>query len=66
MNISKGVLDVTINQVSGLVSGIVNFFIAIVFAVYILANKEGLKVQAKEFIYARIPEERSRLYFKSK
>ena len=35
MNISKGVLDVTINQVSGLVSGIVNFFIAIVFAVVI-------------------------------
>ena len=59
MNISKGVLDVTINQVSGLVSGIVNFFIAIVFAVYILANNEGLKVQAKEFIYARIPEERA-------
>lgn len=59
MNISKGVLDVTINQVSGLVSGIVNFFIAIVFAVYILTNKEGLKVQAKEFIYARIPEERA-------
>ena len=59
MNISKGVLDVTINKVSGLVSGIVNFFIAIVFAVYILANKEGLKVQAKEFIYARIPEERA-------
>lgn len=59
MNISKGVLDVTINQVSGLVSEIVNFFIAIVFAVYILANKEGLKVQAKEFIYARIPEERA-------
>lgn len=59
MNISKGVLDVTINQVSGLVSGIVNFFIAIVFAVYILANKEGLKIQAKEFIYARIPEERA-------
>lgn len=59
MNISKGVLDVTINQVSGLVSGIVNLFIAIVFAVYILANKEGLKVQAKEFIYARIPEERA-------
>ena len=59
MNISKGVLDVTINQVSGLVSGIVDFFIEIVFAVYSLANKEGLKVQAKEFIYARIPEERA-------
>lgn len=59
MNISKDVLDVTINQVSGLVGGIVNFFIAVVFAVYILANKEGLKVQAKEFIYARATKERA-------
>lgn len=59
MNISKDVLDVTINQVSGLVSGIVNFFIAIVFAVYILANKEELKVQAKEFVYARVTKERA-------
>ena len=59
MNISKDVLDVTINQVSGLVGGIVNFFIAVVFAVYILANKEGLKVQAKEYIYARVTKERA-------
>lgn len=59
MNISKDVLDVTINQVSGLVGGIVNFFIAVVFAAYILANKEGLKVQAKEFIYARATKERA-------
>lgn len=59
MNISKDVLDVTINQVSGLLTGIVNFFIAIIFAVYILANKEGLKVQAKEFIYARVSKERA-------
>lgn len=59
MNISKDVLGVTINQISGLVSGIVNFFIAVVFAVYILANKEGLKVQAKEFIYARTTKERA-------
>lgn len=59
MNISKDVLNVTINQVSGLLTGIVNFFIAVVFAVYILANKEGLKVQAKEFIYARATKERS-------
>lgn len=59
MNISKNVLDVTINQVSGLVSGIINFFIAIVFAVYILANKEWLKIQAKEFIYARMAKEKA-------
>ena len=59
INISKDVLNVTINQVSNLFSNVVNFFIAIVFAVYILANKEGLKVQAKEFIYARLDKEKA-------
>ena len=59
MNISKNVLDVTINQISSLLSNIVNFFIAIVFAVYILANKEELKIQAKKFIYARVDEEKA-------
>lgn len=57
MNISKNVLGVTINQVSSLISNIVNFFIAVVFSVYILANKEELKIQAKKFIYARFSKE---------
>lgn len=59
MNISKDVLDVTINQVTGLVGNIVDFFIAIVFAVYILANKEKLKTQAKKFIFARFSKEKA-------
>ena len=59
MNLSKNVLDITINQISSLLSNIVNFFIAIVFAVYILANKEELKVQAKKFVYARVDEEKA-------
>lgn len=59
MNLSKDVLDITINQVSSLFSNIVNFFIAIVFAVYILANKEQLKQQTKRFIYARFDKEKS-------
>ena len=59
MNISKDVLSVTINQISSLVSNIVNFFIAIVFAVYILANKEELKIQAKKFVYARLDKEKA-------
>lgn len=59
MNISKDVLSVTINQISGVFSGIVNFVIAIVFAVYILANKEDLKTQAKKFIYARFNKEKA-------
>lgn len=59
MNISLDVLDITINQVSGLLSGFVNFFIAIIFSIYILANKEDLKKEAKKFIYARLSEEKA-------
>ncbi len=59
VNISKNVLDITINQISSLISSIVNAFISIIFAVYILANKEELKNQAKKFIYARINEEKA-------
>ena len=59
MNLSKDVLNITINQISSLFSNIVNFFIAIVFAVYILANKEELKIQAKRFIYARMDLEKA-------
>ena len=59
VNLSKDVLDVTINQISSLLSNLVNFFIAIVFAVYILANKEELKVQAKRFVYARANKEKA-------
>lgn len=59
MDISKNVLDITISQVSNLISSIINFFISIVFAVYILANKEGLKIQAKKFLYARLDQEKA-------
>ena len=59
MDISKNVLDITITQASNLISTIFNFIIAVVFAVYILANKERLKVQAKKFIYARLDKEKA-------
>ena len=59
MNLSKDVLNITINQISSLLSNIVNFFIAIIFAVYILANKEKLKLQTKKFIYARLDNEKA-------
>lgn len=59
MDISKDVLDITIAQASNLISTIFNFIVAIVFAVYILANKESLKLQAKKFIYARIDKEKA-------
>ena len=59
MDISKDVLNITITQASNLFSSVVNFIISIVFAVYILANKEGLKLQAKKFIYARFDKEKA-------
>ena len=59
MDISKNVLDITITQASNLLSTIFDFIIAVVFAVYILANKEGLKSQAKKFIYARLDKEKA-------
>ena len=59
MDISKNVLNTTITQASNLLSTIFDFIISIVFAVYILANKEGLKSQAKKFIYARLDKEKA-------
>ena len=59
MNLSLDVLDITINQVSGIITGFVNFIIAVIFAVYILANKEDLKLQAKKFIYARLDKDKA-------
>lgn len=59
INLSKDVLDVTINQISSLISNVINFFIAIIFSVYILLNKEELKKEAKKFVYARIDKEKA-------
>lgn len=59
INLSKDVLDVTINQISSLISNVINFFIAVIFSVYILLNKEELKKEAKKFVYARIDKEKA-------
>ncbi|MBP3702227.1 MAG: AI-2E family transporter, partial [Lachnospiraceae bacterium] len=44
-----------IGVVSNAVSGVASFFIAIVFAVYILFRKERLAEQAKQVVYAILP-----------
>ena len=59
VNLSKDVLNITINQISSLISNVINFFIAIIFAVYILINKEELKKEAKKFVYARLDKEKA-------
>lgn len=46
------VLDTTITAAKSIVSGITTFFIAFVFACYILLQKEKLNVQAKKVLFA--------------
>lgn len=47
----------SISIVSSLVSGVVTTFIAIVFAVYILMDKEKLKTQTSKLLYAYLKKE---------
>lgn len=46
----------TVNVASGIIGGVMNVFIAIVFAFYILSQKEKLANQAKRIISAYCPE----------
>ena len=52
--------DVLLKQAAGTVStiaiGFMNFFIGLVFSIYILANKEKLKIQTRRLIHAWLPE----------
>lgn len=52
--------DVPLKQAAGTVSsmaiGFMNFFIGLVFSIYILANKKKLKTQIRRLIHAWLPE----------
>lgn len=48
----------TFGIITGVVSGVVSFFIAVVFSCYILFQKERLAVQARQILYAFLPEKR--------
>lgn len=52
--------NVLLKQAAGTVStiaaGFMNFFIGLVFSIYILANKEKLKIQTRRLIHAWLPE----------
>lgn len=50
------VLTSTFSAAKTIVSGLANFFIAFVFACYILLQKERLTVQVKKVMYALLPE----------
>lgn len=52
-------LNSSISIISSIVSGIASFFIAIIFAIYILMDKEKLQEQAKKMLYAYLSKERA-------
>ncbi len=52
----KGLLSTGGSLVSGIVSGVTTFFIALVFAIYLLLQKEKLSRQGRELLYALLPE----------
>ena len=50
------IMNSAFDIVGSLVGGVVNFIIALFFAIYVLFSKETLKSQAKRLIYAWLPE----------
>lgn len=64
INMTGNVMTFSINTVKGLFSGIVNTFISIVFAIYILSNKDKLKIQIKKLAYAYLREEKANKFIK--
>ena len=53
------ILTSSISIVSSIISGIATFFIAIVFAIYILMDKEKLQEQATKVLYAFLSKEKA-------
>jgi len=53
---AEGLLSSTFNIVSGTIGFIYDAFVAVIFAIYILLQKEKLSVQGKKLIYAFVPE----------
>lgn len=49
------VVSSTVSMASGIFGGVVNFFIAFVFAIYILVQKETLSLQSKSVLRAFLP-----------
>lgn len=55
---SGGFFSSTFNVASNIISGITNFFIGMVFAIYVLFQKESLARQCKRLLYALFQEKR--------
>ncbi|QNM04752.1 AI-2E family transporter [Qiania dongpingensis] len=53
------VVNTTIGVTSSIVSGVVNFFLAFIFSLYILASKEKLSEQFRKLMQVFLPEKRA-------
>lgn len=58
-NGAGNVLDSTITAAKSIVNGIATFFVAFVFAIYILLQKEKLNIQAKKVLFAFVRKGRA-------
>lgn len=56
-NGAGSVLDSTMGAVKSIVSGMTTFFVAFVFACYVLLQKEKLSVQVRKVMYAFLPRD---------
>lgn len=56
---STTVFSSTLGMVSSIVSGLTNFVIGFVFAIYILSQKEHLSIQIKKILYSFLPEKKA-------
>lgn len=55
----SGALVSSVNFIIGIFTGITNFVMGLIFAVYILMQKEKLLYQIKKLLYAYVPKEKS-------
>ncbi|MEG0026299.1 MAG: AI-2E family transporter [Bacilli bacterium] len=57
-NNSKDFIQMTLGITTSIVSGIMNFILGLVFAIYMLADKEKLIKQTKKLLYALLPKKK--------
>lgn len=55
-NVGNGLVDSSVGIVGGVVSGVSSFVIGLVFAIYVLLQKEKLGLQSRLCLYALLPE----------
>lgn len=62
INHGGNILNTSANIVGAIFGGIFNFVVSIIFAIYILLQKEKLKRQAKKVVIAYLPEEKAKRF----